>query len=62
MRVGLCLHAIFIIQEVDTLKEKLKAAKDEEEKEVITLELDITETRRQLADSRRVRLHLSLYL
>ena len=43
------------MQEVAKLQEKLSKAKDEEERKVISRETEITETKRQLANSRRVR-------
>ena len=43
------------MQEVAKLKEKLNKAKDEEERKVISQEMEITETNRQLANSRTVR-------
>ena len=43
------------MQEVEKLQEKLSKAKDEEERKVISREMEITETNRQLATSRRVR-------
>ena len=43
------------MQEVAKLQEKLSKAKDEEERKVISQEMEITETKRQLANSREVR-------
>ena len=43
------------MQEVAKLREKLSKAKDEEERKVISREMEITETKSQLADSRYVR-------
>ena len=43
------------IQEAEALKDRLRLAKDEEERKVIFRELDIAETKRQLADQRYVR-------
>ena len=43
------------MQEVAKLQEKLSKAKDEEERKVISREMEITETKSQLANSRRVR-------
>ena len=43
------------IQKVEKLKQKLDEAGDEEERKVISRELEITETKRQLAESRYVR-------
>ena len=43
------------MQENVKLQEKLSEAKDEEERKVITRELEITEAMKQLADSRMVR-------
>ena len=43
------------IQEAEALKDRLCLAKDEEERKVISRELDIAESKRQLADSRWVR-------
>ena len=42
-------------QEVEKLRQKLRESEDEEERKVISRELEITETKRQLADSRWVR-------
>ena len=43
------------MQEADALRKKQRFAKDEEERKVISRELDIAETKRQLAISRWVR-------
>ena len=43
------------MQEVAKLEEKLSKAKDEEERKVIFREMEITETKSQLANSRWVR-------
>ena len=43
------------MQELAKLQEKLSKAKDEEERKVISQEMEITETNRQLANSRFVR-------
>ena len=43
------------MQVVAKLREKLSKAKDEEERKVISQEMEITDTNRQLANSRRVR-------
>ena len=43
------------MQEVAKLQEKLSKAKDEEERKVISREIEITEAKRQLANSRAVR-------
>ena len=43
------------MQEVKKTREKLREAKNEEERKVISQELEIAETKRQLADSRAVR-------
>ena len=43
------------MQEVAKLEEKLSKAKDEEERKVISREIEISESKRQLALSRRVR-------
>ena len=43
------------MQEVAKLQEKLSKAKDEEERKVISREIEITETKSQLAESRYVR-------
>ena len=43
------------MQEVAKLQEKLSKTKDEEERKVISREMEITETKRQLAFSRKVR-------
>ena len=44
------------IQEAEALKYRLHLAKDEEERKVISRELDIAGTKRQLENSRFVRL------
>ena len=43
------------MQEMGKLRGKLREAKDEEERKVISRELEITDTKRQLALSRHVR-------
>ena len=43
------------MQEAEALRDKVRLAKDEEERKVIFRELDMTETKRQLAESRVVR-------
>ena len=43
------------MQEVAKLQEKLSKAKDEEERKVISREMEITNTKSQLANSRAVR-------
>ena len=43
------------IQEEDELQGKLRRAKDEEERKVISREMQITDAKRQLAESRYVR-------
>lgn len=43
------------IQEEIELRDKLSEATNEEERKVISWELEITETKKQLADSRQVR-------
>ena len=43
------------MQVVAKLRKKLSKAKDEEERKVISQEMEITETNRQLANSRWVR-------
>ena len=43
------------IQEIGNLEEKLSKVKDEEEGKVISREIEITETKKDLADSRAVR-------
>jgi hypothetical protein len=42
------------MQEADELEGKLSRASDEEERKVISRELEITETKKVLADSRQV--------
>ena len=43
------------MQEEGKLRQKLREAKDEEERKVISRELEITDAKRQLAESRYVR-------
>ena len=43
------------MQEIRTLESKLRRAKDEEERKVISWKLEITETKHRLAESRVVR-------